>query len=86
MPADPRWFSTRPPFTPVVECLRALLTGTPVGNMACLALARCTAIALADRRDGRLRAARLNMAPSASAVTGTQSYLISKAQETGRSR
>jgi hypothetical protein len=34
------------PFTPVTECLRALLTGAPVGNTASLALAWCAAIAL----------------------------------------
>src|SRR6266568_1868963 len=47
MPAGVRWFSENQPFTPVVECLRALLTGAPVGNAASLALAWCAAIALA---------------------------------------
>jgi ABC-2 type transport system permease protein len=47
MPAGVRWFSAHQPFTPVVECLRALLTGTPVGHTAYLALAWCAAIALA---------------------------------------
>ena len=46
MPAGVRWFSAHQPFTPVVECLRALLTGTPVGHTAYLALAWCAAIAL----------------------------------------
>lgn len=47
MPAGVRWFTAHQPFTPVVECLRALLTGAPVGNTAYLALAWCAAIALA---------------------------------------
>jgi ABC-2 type transport system permease protein len=47
MPAGVRWFSAHQPFTPVVECLRALLTGAPLGYTAYLALAWCAAIALA---------------------------------------
>ena len=48
MPAGVRWFSAHQPFTPVVETLRALLTGAPVGHTAYLALAWCAAIALAS--------------------------------------
>jgi ABC-2 type transport system permease protein len=47
MPVGVRWFTANQPFTPVVESLRALLTGAPVGNTAYLALAWCAAIALA---------------------------------------
>ena len=47
MPAGVRWFTANQPFTPVVESLRALLTGAPVGNTAYVALAWCVAIALA---------------------------------------
>lgn len=47
MPVGVRWFAERQPFTPVVESLRALLAGAPVGNTAYLALAWCAAIALA---------------------------------------
>ena len=47
MPAGVRWFSANQPFTPVVESLRALLTGGPVGHTGYLALAWCAAIALA---------------------------------------
>lgn len=47
MPAGVRWFAKHQPFTPVVESLRALLTGAPVGNTAYLALAWCAAIAVA---------------------------------------
>jgi ABC-2 type transport system permease protein len=47
MPAGIRWFTANQPFTPVVESLRALLTGAPVGNTAYIALAWCAVIALA---------------------------------------
>jgi ABC-2 type transport system permease protein len=46
MPAGVRWFAAHQPFTPVVESLRALLTGAPLGNTAYLALAWCATIAL----------------------------------------
>jgi ABC-2 type transport system permease protein len=47
MPAGLRWFTANQPFTPVVESLRALLTGAPVGNTVYMALAWCAVIALA---------------------------------------
>jgi ABC-2 type transport system permease protein len=47
MPVGVRWFSEHQPFTAVVDCVRALLTGAPVGHTAYLALAWCAAIALA---------------------------------------
>lgn len=47
MPAGVRWFAAHQPFTPVVESLRALLTGAPVGGTAYVALAWCAAVALA---------------------------------------
>jgi len=47
MPAGVRWFAAHQPFTPVVESLRALLIGAPVGSSPYLALAWCAAIALA---------------------------------------
>jgi len=47
MPAGVRWFAANQPFTAVVESLRALLTGAPVGNTAYMALAWCAVIALA---------------------------------------
>jgi len=46
MPAGVRWFTAHQPFTPVVECLRALLTGAPIGDTAYLVLAWCAVIAL----------------------------------------
>ena len=46
MPVGVRWFAEHQPFTPVVESVRALLTGAPLGNNAYLALAWCSVIAL----------------------------------------
>ena len=46
MPAGVSWFAANQPFTAVVESLRALLTGAPVGNTAYVALAWCAAIAI----------------------------------------
>jgi ABC-2 type transport system permease protein len=41
-----RWFAEYQPFTPIVNSLRALLLGTPVGDNVLLALAWCAIIAL----------------------------------------
>jgi ABC-2 type transport system permease protein len=41
-----RWFAEYQPFTPIVNSLRALLLGTPVGDNVVLALAWCAIIAL----------------------------------------
>jgi ABC-2 type transport system permease protein len=46
MPAGVRWFTAHQPFTPVVQTMRALLTGAPVGGTGYVALAWCAAIAL----------------------------------------
>ncbi len=46
MPAGVRWFNAHQPFTPVVDTLRALLTGASAGHAAYLALAWCAGIAL----------------------------------------
>ncbi len=48
MPAGLRQFATYQPFTPVTETLRGLLTGTPVGDNAVIALAWCIGIAIAS--------------------------------------
>lgn len=45
MPAGVRWFAENQPFTPIIETLRSLLTGTPIGNNAFLAAAWCAVIA-----------------------------------------
>jgi len=47
MPAGLRWFAEYQPFTPIIETLRGLLTGTAIGNSGVLAVAWCAAIALA---------------------------------------
>ena len=47
MPAGLRWFAEYQPFTPVIETLRGLLLGTPIGGSAYLAIAWCVVIALA---------------------------------------
>jgi ABC-2 type transport system permease protein len=46
MPTALRWFAEHQPFTPLVETIRALLTGTPVGNSAVVALGWCAVITL----------------------------------------
>ncbi|PSK98918.1 ABC-2 type transport system permease protein [Murinocardiopsis flavida] len=46
MPAGIRWFAEYQPFTPVMETLRGLLMGTPIGGSGVLAVAWCLAIAL----------------------------------------
>lgn len=44
MPAGVAWFARNQPFTPVIQSLRGLLTGTPIGNDAALAVAWCAGI------------------------------------------
>src|SRR3989440_1734496 len=41
-----RWFSEYQPFTPVIDTLRGLLLGTPIGNSAFLAVAWCAGLTL----------------------------------------
>ncbi len=41
-----RWFSEYQPFTPVIDTLRGLLLGTPIGNSAVLAVAWCAGLTL----------------------------------------
>lgn len=45
MPTGLRWFAEYQPFTPVIETVRGLLLGTPIGNDGILAVAWCTVIA-----------------------------------------
>ncbi len=42
-----RWFAANEPFTPVINTLRGLLTGTGIGHSAALAVAWCAGLALA---------------------------------------
>ncbi|GAA1120827.1 ABC transporter permease [Nocardiopsis metallicus] len=48
LPAGIRWFAEYQPFTPIIETLRGLLTGTEIGSSGIQALAWCAAIALAS--------------------------------------
>ncbi|HEY7781442.1 MAG TPA: ABC transporter permease [Ktedonobacterales bacterium] len=46
MPVGIRWFAEYQPYTPVIDTLRGLLLGTPIGNSAVLAVGWCVALAL----------------------------------------
>jgi ABC-2 type transport system permease protein len=46
MPAGLRWFADHQPFTPIIETLRDLLVGRPLGDNGWIALAWCAVIAL----------------------------------------
>lgn len=45
MPAGVRWFAQNEPFTPVINTLRGLLIGTPIGHSAVAAVIWCAALA-----------------------------------------
>jgi ABC-2 type transport system permease protein len=47
MPDPLRWFAEHQPFTPIIETLRGLLLGTPIGNDGVVAVAWCVAISIA---------------------------------------
>ena len=47
MPVGVRWFAENQPFTAVVNTLRGLLTGSPIGNSGIIAVVWCLAIAAA---------------------------------------
>jgi ABC-2 type transport system permease protein len=53
MPAGVRWFAEHQPFTPVIETVRGLLLGTPIGGSAVIAVAWCLGIALAGHLAAR---------------------------------
>lgn len=46
MPVGLRWFAENQPFTPIMDTLRGLLLGTPVGNDWIVAVAWCVGIGL----------------------------------------
>jgi len=46
MPAAMRWFAENQPFTPIMETVRGLLMGTPIGNSGVLAVAWSVGIGL----------------------------------------
>lgn len=45
MPAVLAWFAAYQPFTPIIETLRGLLLGTPIGTNGLSAVAWCVVIA-----------------------------------------
>jgi ABC-2 type transport system permease protein len=47
MSGSARWFAAHQPFSPVIDTLRGLLTGTPDGGSAVAAVAWCAGLALA---------------------------------------
>jgi ABC-2 type transport system permease protein len=55
MPDGLSWFAQNQPFTPVIETVRGLLLGTPIGDSAALAVAWCVTLSIA----GYLWATRL---------------------------
>jgi ABC-2 type transport system permease protein len=55
MPAGLSWFAAHQPFTPVIETVRGLLLGTPIGGSGVLAVAWCVALSVV----GYLWASRL---------------------------
>ncbi|MFE0591021.1 ABC transporter permease [Micromonospora echinospora] len=46
MPTALRWFAEYQPFTPLIETIRGLLMGTPIGNSAVVAVGWCVVITL----------------------------------------
>jgi ABC-2 type transport system permease protein len=46
MPAGLSWFAEHQPFTPMIETLRGLLTGTPIGSAGAVAVAWCAVLAV----------------------------------------
>ncbi|MGH3240892.1 MAG: ABC transporter permease [Spirillospora sp.] len=46
MPTVLRWFADYQPFTPIMETVRGLLLGTPIGNSAAIGAAWCAGIAV----------------------------------------
>ena len=47
MPGPLAWFAEHQPFTPIIETLRGLLVGTPIGNDGWIAVAWCVVLSLA---------------------------------------
>jgi ABC-2 type transport system permease protein len=46
LPIGLRWFAEYQPFTPIIETVRGLLLGSPIGNNGSIAVAWCIGIAL----------------------------------------
>jgi ABC-2 type transport system permease protein len=59
MPAGVAWFAQHQPFTPMITTLRGLLTGTPIGGSAILAVVWCVIITAVGYLWARARYNRL---------------------------
>ena len=59
MPAGVAWFAAHQPFTPIIDTLRGLLTGTAIGPDAALAVGWCVLLSLAGYLGARARYNRL---------------------------
>lgn len=59
MPAGVRWFAAHQTFTPIIETLRGLLIGTPIGDNAALTIAWCAAMTIVGYLWARSRYDRL---------------------------
>ena len=46
MPDGLSWFAENQPFTPIIETVRGLLLGTPIGNSGVLAVGWCVGISV----------------------------------------
>ena len=46
LPGPLGWFAEHQPFTPIIETMRGLLVGTPIGNDGLIAVAWCVAISI----------------------------------------
>jgi len=46
LPGPLAWFAEHQPFTPIIETLRGLLAGTPIGNDGLIAVAWCVVISI----------------------------------------
>jgi ABC-2 type transport system permease protein len=58
MPTAMRWFADYQPFTPMMETLRGLLLGTPIGSDGVLAILWCVGITAAGYLWARARYTR----------------------------
>ena len=59
MPVGVAWFAAHQPFTPIIDTLRGLLTGTAIGPNAALAVGWCVLLSLAGYLGARARYNRL---------------------------
>ena len=46
LPGPLAWFAEHQPFTPIIETVRGLLFGTPIGDDGLIAVAWCVAISV----------------------------------------